>query len=239
MTDSLPLSDRIALVTGASRGIGEAAALALAAAGAHVIALARTEGALSSLGDRIEKAGGSATLVPFDLRQLDRIDDLGAEIYRLFQRLDILVGNAGILGPISPLGHIKAEEWQKVIDVNFGANWRLIRILDPLLRRAQAARAVFVTDAVVRDTGAFWGCYGASKAALEAMVRSYAAEVRSTDMRVNLLDPGPVRTNLRKKAFPGENPARLPAPAAIAPLVVEMCSPTYERNGEIVRFMAT
>lgn len=238
MTDTLPLSDRIALVTGASRGIGEATALALAGAGAHVIALARTEGALTSLGDRIEKAGGAVTLVPFDLRQLDRIDDLGAEIYSLFQRLDVLVGNAGILGPLSPLGHIKAEEWQKVIDVNFNANWRLIRILDPLLRRSPAARAVFLTDGVARATGPFWGCYGASKAALEAMVRSYAAEAHSTGMRVNLLDPGPVRTNLRKKAFPGENPDRLPAPSAIAPLIVEMCSPDYDRNGEIIRFTA-
>jgi NAD(P)-dependent dehydrogenase (short-subunit alcohol dehydrogenase family) len=236
MTDTLPLTDRIALVTGASRGIGEAAALALAKAGAHVIALARTTGGLEALEDKILNAGGEVTLVPFDLLELDRIDDLGAEIYKRFERLDILVGNAGILGPLSPLGHIKTEEWHKVIDLNLNANWRLLRIFDPLLQRSSAGRAIFVTCGAAIDNLAYWGPYSTSKAGLEALVRTYAHEMNSTPIRANLLDPGIVRSTLRMKAFPGEDPETLTKPDALGPLFVKMCSADYVKNGETEKF---
>lgn len=236
MTDMRPLADRVALVTGASRGIGQAAALALAKAGAHVIALARTTGGLEALEDQILKDGGEVTLVPFDLLELDRIDDLGAEIYKRFERLDILVGNAGILGPLSPLGHIKTEEWHKVIDLNLNANWRLLRILDPLLQRSKAGRAVFVTCGAAIDNLAYWGPYSTSKAGLEAMVRTYAQEVSSTKIRANLLDPGIVRTSIRMKAFPGEDPETLSEPRELGPLFISMASADYDKNGETIKF---
>ncbi len=237
MTDaSLLLKNRTALVTGASRGLGEAAALALAGAGAHVIALARTTGGLEALEDKVKAAGGEITLVPFDLLELDRIDDLGAEIYRHFERLDILVGNAAILGPLSPLGHIKTKDWQKVMDLNLNANWRLIRIFDPLLQRSTAGRVVFVTCSAASHPKAYWGPYSASKAGLEALVKTYAGENDSTSIRVNLLDPGIVRSALRMKAFPGEDPDTLPPPTEVAPLLVEMCSPGYDKNGETILF---
>ncbi len=230
------LDGKTALVTGASRGIGEAAALALADAGAHVIALARTTGGLEALEKRIRQAGGTVTLVPFDLQELERIDDLGAVIFEKFQRLDILVGNAAILGPLSPLGHIKADDWHKVMDINLNANWRLLRIFDPLLQRSPAGRAVFVTSGVASLNTAYWGPYSISKAALEALVRTYANEVSSTAVRANLLDPGVIRTTMRMKAFPGEDPETLVAPRALGPLFVEMCSTEYDKNGATVSF---
>ncbi len=236
MTDTRPLEDRIALVTGASRGIGEAAAIALAKAGAHVVAVARTTGGLEALEDQILGFGGAVTLVPFDLLELDRIDDLGAEIYKRFGLLDILVGNAAILGPLSPLGHIKPDDWQKVIDLNLNANWRLLRIFDPLLQRSKAGRAVFLTSGVAKHNQAFWGAYSTSKAGLEALVRTYAHEVASTNIRANLLDPGIVRTAMRMKAFPGADPESLPAASALAPLFVQMCSADYKANGETIKF---
>ncbi len=236
MTLSRPLADRIALVTGASRGIGEAVALALANAGAHVIALARTTGGLEALEDKILKNGGAVTLVPFDLLELDRIDDLGAVLYERFKKLDILVGNAGILGPLSPIGHIKSDEWHKVIDLNLNANWRLLRILDPLLRQSDAGRAVFVTADAAIDNRAYWGPYSTSKAGLEALVRTYAHEMNNTSVRANLLDPGVVRTTLRTKAFPGEDPQTQPEPKELGPLFVQMCSPDYLENGQTVKF---
>ncbi|MCF6199714.1 MAG: SDR family NAD(P)-dependent oxidoreductase [Hyphomicrobiaceae bacterium] len=236
MSDSLLLADRIALVTGVSRGLGEAAALALAKAGAHVIGIARTQGGLEALEEKITAAGGACTMVPFDLSELDRIDDLGAVIYEKFERLDILVGNAGTLGPLSPLGHIKTDEWNKVIDLNLNANWRLIRIFDPLLRRSSAGRALFVTSGAASANLAYWGPYAISKAALDTLVKTYAAEIASTKMRANLLDPGVVRTGMRMRAFPGEDPATLPNPHELGHLFVKMCSADFDKNGETIKF---
>ena len=236
MNDPKPLENRIALVTGASRGIGEAVALALAKAGAHVVAVARTTGGLEALEDQILSAGGEVTLVPFDLLELDRIDDLGAEIFKHFERLDILVGNAAILGPLSPVGHVSTKDWNKVIDLNLNANWRLLRIFDPLLQRSQAGRAIFVTSGAATNNQAYWGPYSTSKAALEALVRTYAQENSSTNVRANLLDPGVVRTTMRMKAFPGEDPETLMLPRELGPVFVKMCSPDYEENGQTVKF---
>ena len=236
MTDAKPLTDRIALVTGASRGIGEAAALALADAGAHIVALARTVGGLSSLEEKILKQNGEVTLVPFDLLELDHIDDLGAVLFERFERLDILVGNAAILGPLSPTGHIEPKEWDKVINLNLTANWRLLRIFDPLLQRSKAGRCVFLTSDVASHPLPFWGAYSASKAGLEALVHTYAGENEHTNICANLLDPGIIRTALRAKAFPGENPDTLLNPAELGPLIVKMCSKDYEKNGGTERF---
>ncbi len=236
MNDPSSLSNRVALVTGASRGIGEAAALALAKAGAHVVALARTTGGLEALEEKILDAGGEVTLVPFDLLELDRIDDLGAEIFKHFDRLDILVGNAAILGPLSPVGHVSPKDWSKVIDLNLTANWRLLRIFDPLLQRSKAGRAVFVTSGAAAHNQAYWGPYSTSKAGLEALVRTYAQENNATNVRANLLDPGIIRTTMRMKAFPGEDPQTLAEPRELAPLFVQMCAPAYVKNGQIEKF---
>jgi NAD(P)-dependent dehydrogenase (short-subunit alcohol dehydrogenase family) len=230
------LAGRVALVTGASRGIGRAVALELARAGAHVIALGRTEGALTELDDDIRAAGGAATLVPLDLRDGPGIDRLGGAVHERWGRLDGLVGNAGVLGTLSPLGHIEPETWEEVIAVNLTANWRLIRAFDPLLRRSDAGRAVFLTSGAARDIKPFRGGYATSKAALEALVRTYAAEVAATAVRVNLFSPGPVATGMRAKAMPGEDPATLPTPKEVAPRIVELVLPTSTPNGEIVRF---
>ncbi|MEW5962528.1 MAG: SDR family NAD(P)-dependent oxidoreductase [Pseudomonadota bacterium] len=228
------LKGRIALVTGASRGIGRAAALALARAGAHVVIAARTQGALEELDDEIVAAGGSATILQLDLRKGDRVDQLGPTLLQRWQKLDILIANAGVLGPLSPLGHVTTDGWEMVRETNLDANWRLIRTLDPLLKRSDAGRAVFVTSAAAAGTHAYWGPYAVSKAGLEALARTYAAECESTNVRVALLDPGPVRTHMRAKAFPGEDPTTLSAPADIAPLVVELASPLSRSNGHLV-----
>lgn len=231
-----PLSGRIALVTGASRGIGRAAALGLAKAGAHVIVTARTLGALERLDDDIQAAGGAATLLQLDLRKGDRVDQLGPTLYQRWQRLDILVGNAGILGPLSPVGHTTEEGFLTTIDINLNANWRLIRTLDPLLKRSDAGRAIFVTSGAATGKYAYWGAYAASKAGLEALVKSWAAELGNTNVRANLLNPGATRTDMRAKAFPGEDPAILPTPEDLVPLFLELASPFCDRNGEIVNF---
>lgn len=229
------LGGRIALITGASRGIGRAVALRFAAEGAHVIALARTTGALEELDDDITAAGGKATLMPFNLADTGAIDALGPALYERFGRLDVLVANAGMLGPLSPLNHVKSKDWHAVFDVNVHANWRLIRTLDPLLRRSEAGRAIFVTAAEARECTAYWGPYAVTKAALEALARTYAAEVANTAVRVNLLDPGPVRTRLRAQAFPGEAPEKLPAPEDVTDAFVVLAEAGYQRNGDIVR----
>ena len=228
------LAGKVALVTGASRGIGAAVAVRLAAEGAHLVLLARTTGGLEEVDDQIRAVGGGATLVPLDLRDLGRIDDLAAALHQRWGRLDILVGNAGELGVLSPLGHIPAKTWAEVLDVTLNANWRLIRGLDPLLRAADAGRAIFVTSAVARAVSAYWGAYAVGKAALEMLVRIYAAEIAHTAVRVNLIDPGPVRTRLRARAFPGENPARLPEPQSVAGAFLALALPECARNGEIV-----
>ncbi|MBN9292165.1 MAG: SDR family NAD(P)-dependent oxidoreductase, partial [Hyphomicrobium denitrificans] len=223
--DDAPLKGRIALVTGASRGIGRAVALGLAKAGAHVVITARSLGALESLDDDIRAAGGAATLLQLDLSKGDRVDQLGPTIYQRWQHLDILVANAGILGPLSPLGHTTEEGFLATIDINLNANWRLIRTLDPLMKRSDAGRAIFVTSGAASGKYAYWGPYAASKAGLEALAKSWAAELVNTNVRVNLINPGATRTNMRARAFPGEDPASLPAPEEIVPLFLELASP--------------
>jgi NAD(P)-dependent dehydrogenase (short-subunit alcohol dehydrogenase family) len=231
-----PLADRIALVTGASRGIGAATALKLAQAGAHVVAVARTVGGLEELDDAISAAGGSATLVPGDLKDLDAIDRLAAALAERYGRLDVLVGNAGILGPLSPLGHVQPKAWDDVLAVNVTANWRLIRALDPLLQRSTAARVVFLTSGVTARAIAYWGPYSVSKNALEMLARIYAAENATTSLRVNLFNPGPIRTRMRAQAMPGEDPMTLATPDQAAEKVVELCLPSCTDSGKLYNF---
>ena len=230
------LTGRIALVTGASRGIGAAVARRFAAEGAQLVLVARTVGGLEELDDRIREDGGQgATLVPLDLREFDAIDRLGASLYERFSRLDVLVGNAGVLGTLSPVGHIEPPGWAEVMDINLTANWRLIRSLDPLLRRSEAGRAIFVSSGAAAAAHAYWGAYAVSKAALEMLVKTYAAELTKTKVRANLIDPGAVRTAMRAKAFPGEDPLSLPAPEAITETFVELAEAACTKNGEVVR----
>lgn len=220
---SLPLADKIALVTGASRGIGRAAALALAQAGAHVVAVARTTGGLEELDDEIRTATGqSATLVPLDITEGDALDQLGHVIHQRFGRLDVLVHAAAILGPMTPVSHMEPKHWDRVVAVNLTAPYRLIRSLEPLLRTAPSARAIFLTSGRAARPKAFWGPYGTTKAGLEHMVRTWADELEQTNVRAVLLDPGVMRTKMRAEAMPGEDPLTLPEPAEIGPLVVEL-----------------
>ena len=232
----LPLADRVALVTGASRGIGFETALALAKAGAHVVALARTVGGLEELDDAIRAAGGSATLVPLDLKDYEGIDRLGLALKGRFGQLDVLVGNAGILGPLSPLGHVEAKAWDEVMAVNVTANWRLIRALDPLLKRSDAGRVVFISSGVAARALAYWGPYAVSKAALEMLARTYAAETATTEIRVNLLTPGPMRTRMRAQAMPGEDPMTLETPDKAAQQIVELCLPSMQHSGGLYSY---
>ena len=233
---SKTLEGRIALVTVASRGIGRASALALAGAGAHVILVARTVGGLEEADDEIQKLGGTATLVPMNLRDGEAIDRLGASIFERWGRLDALLGNAGVLGQLTPLAHLEPKTFQEVMEVNVTANWRLIRSLDPLLRLSDAGRVLFVTSGAARKHTAFWGAYAVSKAALESLALTYAAECEGSKVKVNLFNPGPVRTAMRKKAMPGEDPNSLPAPENLAPHIVEMLSPSYDRNETVINF---
>jgi NAD(P)-dependent dehydrogenase (short-subunit alcohol dehydrogenase family) len=233
---SKPLEGRIALVTGASRGIGRASAIALAAAGAHVILVARTVGGLEETDDEIQKAGGTATLVPMNLRDFDAIDRLGASIHERWGRLDALLGNAGVLGQLTPLAHMEPKTFTEVMEVNIIANWRLIRSLDPLLRASDAARVLFVTSGAARKHVAYWGAYALSKSALEIMALTYAAECETTPIKVNLINPGPMRTLMRRKAMPGEDPEYLVKPEDMAYKVVEMLSPSFDRNETIINF---
>ena len=230
---SPPLADRIALVTGASRGIGYASALALARAGAHVVAVARTVGGLEELDDAIRAAGSSATLVPLDLKDFPGIARLAAALNERYRRLDVLVGNAGMLGPLSPLGHVEPKAWDDVLAVNVTANWHLIRAMDPLLKLSTAGRAVFVTSSGAARPRAYWGPYAISKAALEALARTYAAETVSTKVRVNLLNPGATRTRMRAAAMPGEDPMQLKTAEPVAEKIVELCLPDFEETGKL------
>ncbi|MCW5723574.1 MAG: SDR family NAD(P)-dependent oxidoreductase [Maricaulaceae bacterium] len=230
------LEGRIALVTGASRGIGRAVALALAGAGAHVIATARTQGGLEELDDAIAAAGGAASLVPMDLMTPDGIEKLADVVRERWGKLDILVANAGVLGDLTPVPHVSAKTWNAVFGVNVIAPARLIRAFEPLLRESNAGRAVFVTSGAARKPRAYWAPYASSKAALDALVSCWADEVAKTPIRVNLLNPGPMRTAMRAKAFPGEDPQTLPPPEALAPLVLELCSPGETRHGETIDF---
>ena len=209
-------------------------AVRFAREGAHVVLVGRTVGGLEEVDDEVRARGGAATLVPFDLREFAKIDELAAALYQRYGHLDILVGNAGDFGVLSPLGHIEPKLWDEVVALNLTANWRLIRAMDPLLRAAPAGRAIFVTSAVGRDAEPYYGPYAVSKAALETLARIYAGEVASTAVRVNLIDPGVVRTRLRGRMFPGENPATQPAPESVTEAFVELTLPECERNGDIV-----
>jgi NAD(P)-dependent dehydrogenase (short-subunit alcohol dehydrogenase family) len=228
------LAGKIALITGASRGIGAAVAERFAKEGAHVVLAARTVGGLEEVDDKLRAAGGSATLVPLDLRDFIKIDELAAALFDRYGRLDVLVGNAAEFGTFSPLGHITPETWAEVMDLNLAANWRLIRAMDPLLRAASAGRAIFVTSEVARSVCPYWGPYAVSKAALEMLVKIYAGEITKTPVRANLIDPGVVRTRLRARAFPGENPAHWPPPETIVEAFLPLALPECTRNGEVV-----
>src|SRR5436190_21305273 len=228
------LAGKIALITGASRGIGAAVAERLAREGAHLVLTGRTVGGLEETDDHVRAAGGTATLVPFDLRDFIKIDELAAALYERYGRLDILIGNAGEFGVFSPLGHIDPGLWGEVLDLNLTANWRLIRAMDPLLRAAPAGRAIFVTSRLARDALPYYGAYAASKAGLETMVRIYAGEITKTRVRANLINPGIVRTRLRARVFPGEDPAHLPPPESIADAFLALALPECTRNGEVL-----
>jgi NAD(P)-dependent dehydrogenase (short-subunit alcohol dehydrogenase family) len=228
------LDGKIALVTGASRGIGAAVAERFAREGAHLVLVARTVGGLEETDDKVRAAGGSATLVPLDLRDFGKIDELGAALYQRYGRLDALVGNAAEFGTFSPLGHIDPAVWNEVVELNLTANWRLLRSMDPLLRAAPAGRAIFVTTRLARDALPYYGGYAVSKAGLETMVRIYAGEIARTAVRANLIDPGIARTRLRARIFPGENPDAVPPPERVADAFLELAVPECTRNGEIV-----
>src|SRR5882757_3328644 len=229
---TLLLSSRIALVTGASRGLGYAAARALAKAGAHVIAVARTQAGLEELDDAIRNEGGSATLVPLNLTDFDGIARLGAALHERHGKLDILIGNAGVAGPSSPLGHIELKPWNDVMAVNVTANFQLIRCMEPLLRQSDAGRAVFVTSGAANKPTAYVAPYAASKAALETLARAWAQETASTNIRVNLFNPGPIRTRMRATVFPGEDPETLDTPEQAAEFIVPMCAPSWNETGK-------
>lgn len=232
-----PLEGRIAVVTGASRGIGRAAALAFAGAGAHVVALARTQGALEELDDEIRAAGSTATLVPVDMKDLDALDRLGAALYERFGRVDVLLGNAGTLGPIAPITQIDQQTWDQVIAVNLTANWRLVRSMDPLLRASDAGRALFVTSGAAHTAKPYWGPYAISKAGLEILARTYAAEVQNiSKIRVMLVNPGPLRTRMRASAMPGEDPMTLRTPEDLAPEILRLALPSWSETGKVFDF---
>lgn len=230
------MNGRIALVTGASRGIGRAAAVALAACGHHVILVARTVGGLEETDDAVRAVGGSATLVPLNLKDFEALDRLGASIFERWGKLDAFFGNAGVLGALTPLAHLDVKLFDELVAVNITANWRLIRSLDPLLRRSEAGRVLLVSSSLARKPRAFWGGYAMSKAALESLALTYALECDDTKVRVNILNPGATRTAMRAKAMPGEDPDTLPTPEDVAPLIVKMLSAGWEENGECVNF---
>lgn len=222
---------RVVVVTGASRGIGYALAKAFGAAGAHVVAVARTVGGLEELDDAIKSEGGSATLVPLDLKDHDAIDRMGLALFERFGKVDVLVGNAGILGPITPVGHIQPKDFDELLSINVTANYRLIRSLDPLLRQSKAGRAVFLTSGRATKALPFWAGYAMSKAALDAIVQTYAAEMINTPVRANLLSPGPIRTAMRARAVPGEDPLSVATADTLVAPVMELTDPNFAQTG--------
>ncbi|MGA7426322.1 MAG: SDR family NAD(P)-dependent oxidoreductase [Rhodoplanes sp.] len=228
-----PLADRIALVPGASHGIGYTTALALTRAGAHIVAVARTVGGLEELDDAVRAEGGAATLVPLDLDDFEGIARLALALNERYQRLDILIGNAGLLGPVSPLGHVDPKEFEQVMRINVTANLQLIRCMDPLLRIAPAGRVVFLSSGAAHNARAYVGPYSISKAALEMLARTYAAETVTTRVRVNLINPGATRTRMRAQFMPGEDPMTLPTPDRVADAIVRLCLPSFEETGRL------
>ena len=234
MTATGRLAGRVAVITGASRGIGAETAKLFAAEGAHVVLLARTVGGLEEVDDAIKSAGGSATLVPCDLTEFDRIDNLGPPLYERFGKVDIFIGNAGMLGDMTPLGHYDDKRWHAVFDVNVHANWRLIRTLDPLLKLSDAGRGVLVTSSAAHTARAFWGAYAVTKAALETLARVWASEVANSTVRVNLLNPGATRTSMRAEAYPGEDPTTLKTADMVATALLELSVPGHMGNGELI-----
>src|SRR5438874_2758552 len=233
-----PFGGSIALVTGASRGIGRAVALMLARAGAHIVAVARTTGALEEIDDAARAAGSSATLVPLDMRDYVGIYRLASALNERYQRLDVLVGNAGVVGQRSPLDHIEPQNWDEVMAVNVTANWHLIRAMDALLKRSAAGRAVFITSGAATHARAYSGAYPVSKAALNALARVYAAETESTPIRVNMFNPGPTRTRMRAAVMPGEDPMTLPTPELVAEKILPLCLPSCSETGKLYDFRA-
>ena len=233
MSDTKDLADRIVLITGASRGIGYFAAIEAAKRGAHVIAVARTVGGLEEVDDEIQALGGSTTLVPLDVTDGEAIDRMGGAIFERWGKLDGLIANAALLGVISPVGHIDPKEVDKVLTVNVASNFRLVRSLDPLLKRSDAGRAVFVSSSSAESAKPFWGLYAATKAAVNAMAKSYAGENANSPLNANVFYPGAVRTGMRAKAVPGEDPQSIPHPRDIVPSLVDMVSPSNDKNGEI------
>ena len=230
----MSLYGQIALVTGASRGIGAATAIELASRGAHVILTARTQGGLEEVDDKIRAAGGKSSLLPLDLMEGDDVDKIGPSVFERFGRLDILVSNAAALGKLTPVPHILPKDWANVVGVNLAANWHLIRSCGPLLNIAPAGRAVFITTARVQRPRAYWGAYGATKAAMEHLVMTWAEETRGTNLRINLFDPGVIRSRLRADIMPGEDPATLPPPESVAPQIADLCMPTTSEHGRVV-----
>lgn len=233
---SAPFEGKIALITGASRGIGYAAAREFAKHGAHVIAVARTVGGLEELDDEIKADGGSATLVPLDLKDGDGIDRLGALLYERWGKLDIMIGNAGVLGAITPVSHLETKVFDEVMAVNVTANWRLIRSMDPLLKLSDAGRVIFITSGVARNHRPFWSAYSMSKAALETLAITYARENDKTAINTILVNPGPLRTSMRAQAMPGENPQMLKTPEDLAPHLIDLALPENEKNGVLWNF---
>jgi NAD(P)-dependent dehydrogenase (short-subunit alcohol dehydrogenase family) len=234
-TDDVPhAGKRIALVTGASRGIGAAVAVELARQGMHVVITARTQGGLEAVDDAIRAAGGSATLLPLDIASSDQLDAIGPTIHHRFGGLDVLVSNAGTLAKLTPVAHILPRDWAEAVAVNVTAAWRLVRTCGPLLLAAPAGRAVFVTSDIVRKPIAYWGPYGATQAALEHLALTWAEETRTTNLRVNLFSPGIVATRMRTEAFPGEDPSKLAKPEDVAPKLARLCRLEETRHGEVV-----
>jgi NAD(P)-dependent dehydrogenase (short-subunit alcohol dehydrogenase family) len=232
------LADNVALITGATRGIGRALAVALAQAGAHIVATGRTQGGLEELDDAVGAVGSTATLVPLDMRDFAGIYRLARALDERHHRLDVLVGNAAIVGQVSPLGHVEPASWDEAMAVNVTANYHLIRAMDPLLRRAPAGRAVFMTSGAATSARAYNSTYSASKAALNVLARVYAAEIDSTPVRVNLFNPGPTRTRMRAQVMPGEDPMTLPTPEVVAEAIVPLCLPSCNETGKLYDYRA-
>lgn len=234
MTDTMRLEGRVALITGASHGIGYAVAKRFAAEGAQVIAIGRNVGALEELSDEITDAGGKISLLPLDLTMFEKVDAIGPTIYERFGKLDIVVGNAGLLGEIAPVGHIDTQVFDNTVATNVTSNFRLIRTVDKLLQLSDAGRAIFVTSNASAKGRAFWGLYAATKAALEALVLSYAQELEESKVRVNLINPGRIRTKMRAEAYPGEDPETLPTPDRITDVFVDLAEASCTKHGEVV-----